>query len=260
MSWGLDAVVLHVLYAGGEEIVKAAGPGNHHIAREINAHERWTRPWVTTGRVGRLRHADRDHNVTALSYLPGVLVQGTSAVNDPDTYRQAGELLAAFHSQASRVSGTYEARMDARALGWLDGAHRILPGAEAQLRPRIGSPDRPPVALVPTHGDWQARNWLIDDGRIMVIDLGRSEWCPAIHRHRASGASRVERPSELDRAFVEGYGADLREPAASQRTLRREAVGTACWAYQVGDEALSNKPPDDLHDAERGGWIAVMPP
>jgi aminoglycoside phosphotransferase len=209
MSWGLvDTVVLHVRYDGGEAIVKAAGTANHHIAREITAHERWTRPWVSTGRIGRLLHADRDHNVIALSYLPGVLVQDTSALNDPDTYRQAGALLAAFHSQESRVSGTYEARMDARALQWLDGEHRISPGTEAQLRRRIASHDRRPVDLVPTHGDWQARNWLVDDGRIMIIDLGRSDWRPAMtDMARLARREWTDRP-ELERAFFEGYGAD----------------------------------------------------
>lgn len=242
MSWGLvDTVVLHVRYEGGDAVVKAAGPANHHIAREITAHERWTRPWVSTDRVGRLLHADRDHNIVVLSYLPGTLVQDTPAVNDPDTYRQAGALLAAFHAQAGRVSGTYEAEMDARALRWLDGGHRISPGTEARLRRVIGLHDRPPVELVPTHGDWQTRNWLVDVGLIMVIDLGRARWRPAI-----TDFARLERREwdghpELERAFFQGYGADPREPASWQRTLLREAVGTACWAYQIGDECFEQQ-------------------
>lgn len=32
-----------------------------------------------------------------------------------------------------------------------------------------------PSALVPTYGDWQPRDWLWDDGRLLVIDLGRFE-------------------------------------------------------------------------------------
>ena len=39
LSWGLtDTVVLHVRHAEGESIIKAGGPGNHHIGREITAH------------------------------------------------------------------------------------------------------------------------------------------------------------------------------------------------------------------------------
>jgi len=42
-------------------------------------------------------------------------------------------------------------------------------------------------------------------------------------------------PPDLEQAFIDGYGTDPREPAAWRRTRLREAVGTACWAYQVGD-------------------------
>jgi hypothetical protein len=40
----------------------------------------------------------------------------------------------------------------------------------------------------------------------------------------------------LEAGFVEGYGGDPREPAAWRRNRIREAIGTAAWAYQVGDE------------------------
>ncbi|MGW6199374.1 phosphotransferase family protein [Kribbella sp. NPDC055110] len=32
----------------------------------------------------------------------------------------------------------------------------------------------PPATLVPTHGDWQPRNWLVDNGTVRVIDFGRA--------------------------------------------------------------------------------------
>jgi len=37
---------------------------------------------------------------------------------------------------------------------------------------------------------------------------------------------------------LEGYGDDPREPAAWHRNRVREAIGTAVWAYQVGDETF----------------------
>ena len=40
----------------------------------------------------------------------------------------------------------------------------------------------------------------------------------------------------LERAFGEGYGSDPRESEEWRRHRLREAVGTAVWAYQVGDE------------------------
>jgi hypothetical protein len=39
----------------------------------------------------------------------------------------------------------------------------------------------------------------------------------------------------LDKAFLEGYGRDPREPAAFYRQRVRDAIGTACWAFRVGD-------------------------
>jgi len=119
-SWGLtDTVVLHVRHAQGESIIKAGGPGNHHIGREITAHEQWTTPWREAGRCARLRHADRELNMLATSYLPGTLVKDHPAADDPDTHRQAGELLARFHAQERTVSKEYESAMDAgRSPGW----------------------------------------------------------------------------------------------------------------------------------------------
>lgn len=242
LSWGLvDTVVLHLRYDRGEAVVKAAGPGNGHITREIAAHERWTEPWVSAGRVGRLLHSDREHNVIALSYLPGVLVQGTPAADDPNTYRQAGALLTAYHRQATQVCDSYEAEMDARALRWLDGDHRIAPRTEARLRQVIASHDLPPADLVPTHGDWQTRNWLVDDGRVLIIDLGRADWRPALTDFARLACREWESRPELEQAFMEGYGGDPREPAAWRRTLLREAIGTACWAHQVGDEPFEQQ-------------------
>ena len=237
LSWGLtDTVVLHVRHAEGESVIKAGGPGNHHIGREITAHEQWTAPWRETGRSARLLHADRERNILATSYLPGTLVKDHPAVDDPDTHRQAGELLACFHAQERTVSEDYESTMDAKALAWLDSDHRIDAVTEARLRDAIAEHDHEPAVLVPTHGDWQPRNWLVHEGRVSVIDLGRADRRPA-----SSDLARLARQEwlgrpDLEEAFLSGYGGDPRETAAWQRTLLREAIGTAVWAYQVGDE------------------------
>jgi hypothetical protein len=44
------------------------------------------------------------------------------------------------------------------------------------------------------------------------------------------------RDPELEAAFLDGYGADPREADAWHRNRIREAIGTAAWAYRVGDE------------------------
>lgn len=243
MSWGLvDTVVLHLRTLVGEVVVKAAGPGNHHIGREITGHQRWTGPWLDGDRINRLLHADVEHNLLALSYLPGSLVHGTPAASDPEIHWQAGELLAAFHHQASTVSEDYEARMDAQAIRWLDGVHRIDPDAEKALRGIIAGHDHSPAVLVPTHGDWQPRNWLVDDdGSVRIIDLGRAQWRPALTDLARLARQEWQGRPDLEAAFLDGYGSDPREHAAWQRALVREAIGTAAWAHQVGDEAFEQQ-------------------
>jgi len=242
LSWGLiDTCVLHLRTEEGDVIVKAAGPDNHHLARAINGHEQFTTPWLAEHRVGRLLHADRRLNVIVLEYLPGDLADTTPAATDPDVHRQAGALLAALHGQASRSDDRYEAAMDARSIRWLDGEHRIEPRTEAPLREVIAGHDRPPAVLVPTHGDWQPRNWLVEDGRVLVIDLGRADWRPAVTDFARLSRQQWEGRPDLEAAFLDGYGGDPREAGAWRRALLREAVGTACWAHSVGDEPLEQQ-------------------
>ena len=250
MSWGLiDTTVLHLRCEGREAVVKAGGPDNHHLDREITGHAEFTARWVSERRIGPLIHADRALRVLAVEYLPGVLVEGTPAASDPQTHRQAGRLLALLHGQASRVDDGYEQRMDERALRWLDDEHRIDAGTEARLRRVITEHERPPAVLVPTHGYWQPRNWLIDSGRVLVIDLGRADWRPALtDLLRLSFHQWHDRP-DLEAAFLEGYGPDPREPGAWHRARLREAIGTACWAWQVGDEAFEQQGHRMIHHA-----------
>src|SRR5687767_4673361 len=76
LSWGqADTKVLHVRTHDRRVIVKAGGPDNHHIGREITAHESYTGPLVASGRVGRMLHSSRNSNVLVLEYLEGELVE-----------------------------------------------------------------------------------------------------------------------------------------------------------------------------------------
>ena len=89
---------------------------------------------------------------------------------------------------------------------------------------------------MPTHGDWQPRNWLHHDGTVSVIDFGRADLRPAYTDLARLDAQDFRRDPALERAFLDGYGADPREPASWHRQRVREAVGTAVWARLVGDE------------------------
>ena len=92
------------------------------------------------------------------------------------------------------------------------------------------------VTLVPTHGDWQPRNWLIDEGTVRVIDFGRADLRPALEDLARLARQDFARDPALEDAFLSGYGADPREAGLWRRTLVVEAIATAAWAHGVGDE------------------------
>jgi Ser/Thr protein kinase RdoA (MazF antagonist) len=235
-SWGLvGTVVLEVEHAGERYVVKAADEHDHHLDRELRAHREWLEPWASRGRGPSLVRADAGAKVLVTRFLPGVLAQGTPAEHEPETYRQAGALLALLHAQPGTVDDAYEERLRDKTLAVLDKPHRIPPDVETRLREEVGSWPTPPSTLVPTHGDWQPRNWLWDDGVVRVIDLGRADLRPAASDLVRLAAQQWRGRPELEAAFLEGYGGDPRDPGAWRRLRVAEAVGTAVWAYGVGD-------------------------
>lgn len=251
LSWNLvDTVVLHVrdadsVAASGDAIVKAAGPANYHtgyhIGRELDAHQGFTDVWSATGHAARLRAADRDARILLLDYLPGELAERGAANLEPRVHRRAGELLRRFHAQASRPGDGGNAAAVARALKWLDGVHRIAPAEEQRLRALLARPLASEPPLVPTHGDWQPRNWLVDGAELRVIDLGRFAFRPAATDLTRLSAQQWRQAPACEDAFFDGYGADPREPSHWLLARACEAIGTAAWAHQVGDESFERQ-------------------
>lgn len=94
---------------------------------------------------------------------------------------------------------------------------------------------------MPTHGDWQPRNWVVHKGVVSVIDLGRADLRPALTDFARLAAQQFRTDPALEAAFLHGYGDDPREPAAWRRNRIREAIATAVWAHQVGDEPFETQ-------------------
>lgn len=239
LSWGLiGTTVLHLRTEHGDVIVKAGDRRDVHIAREIRAHRSWTAPWLRDRRVGRLLHADDDARMLATSYLPGALVQETPAETDPEVHRQAGALLALFHGQTACADPSWWSHQREHVLEALARPHRISDGMARTARADVSAwPDEPAV-LVPTHGDYHGRNWLVDGDSVRVIDLGRADLRPALEDFtRLSGRLFPAHPA-CEKAFIAGYGSDPRaeDRSAWRRMLLREAISTAVWAFGVGDE------------------------
>ena len=243
-SWGLVGTTVLQLRSqqGSAYIAKAGDENDHHVAREINAHRRWLEPWTSIGRAPELVAADEEARLLVAAYLPGRLVEGTIHEALPEPYRQAGELLAVFHGQlALEDDGGFEARQKEETLAWLSRPHRVAPEMAAELAEVIEAWPTSPSVLVPTHGDWQPRNWLIQADRVSIIDFGRAELRPALTDFGRLAAQQFRTSPEIEAAFLEGYGADPRDPEAWLRLRIRDAVGTAAWAFKVGDEAYEQQ-------------------
>ncbi|WP_244242370.1 phosphotransferase family protein [Nocardioides seonyuensis] len=242
LSWGLaGTTVLHVRRGEESYVVKAGGDSDHHIARELRAHREWLRPWTEIDRAPVLVHADDEAKLLVTRFLPGELVEGHPSEGEPWAYREAGHLLAVFHAQLAVEDATYEARANEKTLAWLSKPHRIDAHTEARLRDGVTSWPTPPATLVPTHGDWQPRNWLVHEGVVSVIDFGRADLRPAWTDFSRLAARQFLADRALEEAFLEGYGDDPRDPDAWRRERIREAVATAVWAHQVGDEAFEEQ-------------------
>ncbi|OKH76891.1 aminoglycoside phosphotransferase [Mycobacterium sp. SWH-M3] len=242
MSWNLvDTAVLDVDSAQGRVVVKAAGPGNHHIAREIYAYQGFTECLARTGHAPQLLHHDVAANLLVTRYLDGSLVMSSDAESAPDTYRQAGQLARVFHHQAHRIDPDWDAAAVAKSLSWLDKSHRIERQTVARLRTILTAHRARPVIVVPTHGDWQPRNWLIDNGTLKVIDFGRFAWRPAVSDFCRLAAQQWRQNRRLEEAFFAGYGGDPRTPQQWRMFALHEAISTAVWAHQVGDEQFEDQ-------------------
>ena len=241
-SWGLvGTAVLQMQWRGSQYIVKAGDSSDHHIARELRAHQQWLSPWVRSDKAPRLVHADADAKLLVTLYLPGDLVQGGPAEFEADTYRQAGILLAQLHSQQTVDDGSFGIRQKRKTLACLQQAHGIPRQIEEEARRVVEAWPTPESRCVPTHGDWQPRNWLIDRGVVKVIDFGRADLRPASTDFIRLVAQQFRAKPALEEAFLDGYGDDPREPAAWQRQQLAEAVGTAVWAHQVGDHRFEQQ-------------------
>ncbi|TDD57585.1 aminoglycoside phosphotransferase family protein [Kribbella antibiotica] len=243
-SWGqVGTTVLQLRGADDTSyIVKAGDVHDRHLVRELAAHRQWVEVLASTGHAPRFIQGDDEAKLLVTEYLPGELVEGTDHEWSRDTYRQAGELLARFHGRHAVLDdGEFERQEKASALAWLGRPHRISAEAVAVLTAEVEQWPTPPSVVVPTHGDWQPRNWLRHGDRVGAIDFGRAALRPPHTDFGRLAAQQFRARPELAAAFLEGYGPDPRQPDAWLRLRIRDAISTAAWAYKIGDEAYEQQ-------------------
>ncbi|HJW00446.1 MAG TPA: aminoglycoside phosphotransferase family protein [Arthrobacter sp.] len=238
-SWPLqDTNVLHVATPSGACFIVKASTTSHHIHREIAAHAAGFEG--LEGRVPALQHASAKAGILVTEFLPGTLVEGTPAEDDPETYRQAGMLLRQLHQPAG-ASPHYMKALTVKTRAWMDRAHGLLPENQLQGLARDLEAVAPVIVeLVATHGDYQPRNWLQDNGQIKIIDFGRAERRPWVHDLvRLSHQQFLHRPGLAD-AFYAGLGRTIGPAEADLWRLENlnQAIGTVVWAHQMGDTAF----------------------
>jgi aminoglycoside phosphotransferase len=172
---------------------------------EVRAYRRWTP--ALGDLTPELKASDREARLLLLSAVPGEAPSAT----DRQAHRQAGALLRRLHE----VMPEREQRpVDRRnANGPLHAIFLDRPGLLSEEQEQFarhhlrGLESLPPLPMVPSHGDFNTHNWLVDDaGTLRVIDFGNARWqIPALEFARLYFGPWWDRP-DLASSFFEGYG------------------------------------------------------
>ncbi|MDQ4502620.1 aminoglycoside phosphotransferase family protein [Sinomonas sp. ASV322] len=249
MSWGVQAIhVLRLRTARGLVVAKAS-TASHHIQRELRAHRQMTAPLGS--HAPRLLHGDSSVGLVVTAWLPGQLVEGGPFEFAPETFEQAGRLLALFHVPRHETA-SYDPAALHKIGDFADRAVDLVPPDHLRGLLELVEAHRPaPRVLYATHGDYQPRNWVEDGGQVSVIDFGRAGYRPWVtdlvrleHRYFASDA-RHRGPTHdgaaLRAAFYAGYGRDPAEEPDSWRLDNiLQALGTVVWSHDVGDAVFED--------------------
>lgn len=211
--------------------------------RELAAYRNWV-PAIAA-RAPRLIRADDATATLVLTAVPGVL--GDEAALPPAAeramHREAGALLRAFHGAAPAVPASGFAdgiarhfdRLRARAAG-LVSAREL--GFVADCVAALA--DGPEPELTPCHRDYTARNWLVDAGRVSVIDFEHARIDARVWDFLRLCHQRWPGRQDLREAFLAGYGRELTE-AEDTLILRcgaYNALATVLWAREAGDRGF----------------------
>ena len=264
LSWPeRESTVLHLSGPGVSWILKTAGNTAYSVGREARARA-WTGPLEARGTVARLLWYDDAAPLAILDYLPGCDVLGSPWELSPRVHYQAGAALALLHGAGARLDHGFAKGALTRTRARIAEIRALAPGGAlpadftggpppatspegilpaafdeklAEAEDFLASYQPGSVVVHPTHGDWQARNWLWDEpvGKLRVIDFGRFGWRPAAADFLELHELWQAHP-ELDEAAARGY---------------REAGGNWPAGSEVGTG--SGKPSNGSGEREANG-------
>ena len=242
-------------YEGSEVYRIRDARGVDHILKRLINHRfygmevagyRWA-PALGAGRAPRLEAADPALRAVIVSFLPGAPMLG---VIDPAVearaYRQAGWLLALLHGAAppscdTEVLNRLLERCEqqrAQAAAELSTAQHDLARRAAALLAEIG----PGLRAVPTHGDVQPRNLMLDPdrGTVALIDFEKAALAPPVRDFmRLEAGIFAGNPAQRD-AFYDGYGRDLDpvEVWALRAWVVLDSVSALAWGIPNHDDEI----------------------
>ncbi len=90
---------------------------------------------------------------------------------------------------------------------------------------------------------------MFDGTQVRVIDFGRFDYRPAATDLCRLAVQQWRSMPGLEIAFMSGYVDDPRDREVWGIDLLREAVGTAVWAHQVGDDPFEQQGQRMLREA-----------
>ncbi|TVQ98008.1 MAG: aminoglycoside phosphotransferase family protein [Deltaproteobacteria bacterium] len=224
----------------------------HGSVRAFEQERRALRDWTPRlgGRAPTLREERPELRALVMDRLPGR--PAAEAVRGADAWRvllrEVGQWATRLHGVAFEDGDTLAVgdALRLRAAAWLRRARRSGAEDTARWAERLANLDPFAGAVrVPCHRDLQARNWLVEDGRLRgVVDFEHARpdhWM----------ADLVKLPDEVpdlpeDKvlgAFLEGHGqpraledARVRRQWRWMRTLH--GLATRTWAWEKGDAVL----------------------
>jgi tRNA A-37 threonylcarbamoyl transferase component Bud32 len=245
LSWPYEgSEVYRIRDAHGVDHILKRLINHRFFSMEVDGYQ-WA-PALGAGRAPRLEAADEDLLAVIVTFLPGRPMLGEiDPVIEIPAYRQVGRLLALLHASRPATSETavLERLLD-RAEGQLAKAADELTAAQHALARRaaaILADLMPHLSAVPTHGDLQARNVLLDPSArtVALIDFEKAALAPAV-RDLVRLEPGVFRRPELRTAFYHGYGrnVDPAEQHALHAWVVLDSVAALAWGIPNGDTEI----------------------